>query len=74
MAQAGVDLVDESVESTNDFQGESQEHESKGYARAQQSWQDSLRNQDSSANEAWLNIFGEGQNSLGNSLNSSLRG
>lgn len=74
MAQAGVDLVDESVESTHDFQGERQEHESKGYARAQQSWQDSLRNQDSSANEAWLNIFSEGQNSFGNSLNSTLRG
>lgn len=74
MAQAGVDLVDESVESTHDFQGERQEHESKGYARAQQSWQDSLRNQDSSANEAWLNIFSEGQNSFGNSLNSTFRG
>lgn len=74
MAQAGVDLVDESVESTQDFQGERQEHESKGYARAQQSWQDSLRNQDSSANEAWLNIFSEGQNSFGNSLNSTFRG
>lgn len=74
MAQAGVDLVDESVESTQDFQGERQEHESKGYARAQQSWQDSLRNQDSSANEAWLSIFSEGQNSFGNSLNSTFRG
>lgn len=74
MAQAGVDLVDESVESIHDFQGERQEHESKGYARAQQSWQDSLRNQDSSANEAWLNIFSEGQNSFGNSLNSTFRG
>lgn len=74
MAQAGVDLVDESVESTHDFQGERQEHESKGYARAQQSWQDSLRNQDSSANEAWLSIFSEGQNSFGNSLNSTFRG
>ena len=74
MAQAGVDLVDESVESTHDFQGERQEHESKGYARAQQSWQDSLRNQDSSANEAWLNIFSEGPNSFGNSLNSTFRG